>query len=214
MLRRNFLAAAAGAAVSVLVSAGLITPAFANDRVNASTALIGEMITDLETFLATDTGEIKAREAEILRVLDTYFDMPSITRFSAGQYWRAATADERTQYGELFTNVLVGTIVRNFDQLEGLAYTAGKATEKGDKFVIVSGTFTDTAGDRPPVAINWRVLAPAGKPAKVFDIEIENLSLLVTQKQENVAVIRKNKGKFAALIEVMAERAASRNNAS
>ena len=62
--------------------------------------------------------------------------------------------------------------------------------------------------------MNWRVLAPAGEQAKVFDIEIENLSLLVTQKQENVAVIRKNKGKFAALIKVMEERAANRGKDS
>ena len=40
----------------------------------------------------------------------------------------------------------------------------------------------------------------------MFDIEIENLSLLVTQKQENVAVIRKNKGQFGALIEAMKAR--------
>ena len=214
MFRRNLLAAAAGLTVSLFVSAGFMGPAIASDRVESSTALIGEMITDLETFLATDTGETEARKAEISRVLDTYFDMASITRFSAGQYWRAATPEEHTQYGALFTDVLIGTIVRNFDQLKGLAYSAGKATEKGDKFVIVSGTFTDTTGDRPPVAVNWRVLAPAGEQAKVFDIEIENLSLLVTQKQENVAVIRKNKGKFAALIEVMKERAANRGKDS
>ena len=72
--------------------------------------------------------------------------------------------------------------------------------------MIVSGTFTDTSGSRQPVAVNWRVLTREGKPPRVFDIEIENLSLLVTQKQENVAVVRKNKGHFIALIEAMRER--------
>ncbi|NCF48785.1 MAG: hypothetical protein GWP36_04620, partial [Bacteroidetes bacterium] len=41
---------------------------------------------------------------------------------------------------------------------------------------------------------------------KLFDIEIENLSLLDTQKQENIAVIRRNKGKFSALIDLIRER--------
>lgn len=54
--------------------------------------------------------------------------------------------------------------------------------------------------------MNWRILTRAGEPPRVFDIEIENLSLLVTQKQENVAVIRKNKGDFLALINAMRER--------
>jgi len=182
---------------------------YADARITAAGALVDTMISDLETFLATDTGDESARTAEIDRVLNTYFDMDSITRFSAGQYWRAASSEQKTEYGSLFREVLCGTIVRNFDQLQGLAYTADAATAKGDKFVIVSGTFTDTNGQRPAVKVNWRVLTREGTAPKVFDIEIENLSLLVTQKQENVAVIRKNKGEFVALINAMKDRLAN-----
>ena len=180
--------------------------AYADARVTAAGALVDTMISDLETFLATDTGDESARTAEIDRVLNTYFDMDSIARFSAGQYWRAASSEQKTEYGSLLREVLCGKIVRNFDQLQGLAYTADAATAKGDKFVIVSGTFTDASGSRPPVVVNWRVLTREGKPPRVFDIEIENLSLLVTQKQENVAVVRKNKGQFIALIDAMRKR--------
>jgi len=194
--------------IAMLVAAAAILPlgASADSRVTGASALIDTMITDLETFLATDTGDAEARATEIDRVLSTYFDMDSITRFSAGQYWRAADTTQRGEYGALFREVLCGTIVRNFDQLEGLVYEAGGATAKGDKFVIVSGTFSDTKGNIAPVGVNWRVLTREGMAPKVFDIEIENLSLLVTQKQENVAVIRKNKGDFGALIDAMRER--------
>jgi hypothetical protein len=34
--------------------------------------------------------------------------------------------------------------------------------------------------------------------------------MLVTQKQENIAIIRKNEGRFSALIEAMKERRQSR----
>lgn len=183
--------------------------AHADAQVTAAGALVDNMILDLETFLVTDTGEESTRTAEIDRVLNTYFDMDSITRFSAGQYWRAASSEQKTEYGSLFREVLCGTIVRNFDQLQGLAYKTDAATAKGDKFVIVSGTFTDTTGQRPAVKVNWRVLTRKGIAPKVFDIEIENLSLLVTQKQENVAVIRKNKGEFVALINAMKDRLAN-----
>ena len=200
MIRRHLIA------MLVAVTALLPLPAIADARVSGASALIDTMIGDLEAFLATDTGDTDARAAEIDRVLSTYFDMDSITRFSAGQYWRAADDTQKTEYGALFRQVLTGTIVRNFDQLDGLVYSAGSATAKGDKFVIVSGTFTDTTGKQAAVAVNWRVLTREGKAPKVFDIEIENLSLLVTQKQENVAVIRKNKGEFGALIEAMRTR--------
>jgi len=194
-------------AIGLVLSAMLLMPlsASATESEASAAALIDGMISDLETFLATDTGDEAIRTAEIDRVLSTYFDMDSITRFSAGQYWRAASDDQKAQYGALFREVLCGTIVRNFDQLSGLDYTAGTTTAKGDKFVIVQGIFTDTKGGRAPVAVNWRVLTREGEPPLVFDIEIENLSLLVTQKQENVAVIRKNKGDFQALIDLMRE---------
>ena len=203
MIRRHFLAVALGCLGVAALPAGI---AGADDRQAAASGLIDTMIADLQAFLATDTGDVEARSAEIDRVLSTYFDMDTITRFSAGQYWRAANAEQKTEYGTLFREVLCGTIVRNFDQLNGLAYTPGAISAKGDKFVIVGGTFTDTAGARPPVAVNWRVLTREGQPPRVFDIEIENLSLLVTQKQENVAVIRKNRGQFGALIEAMQAR--------
>ena len=194
--------------IGLLVAMMALLPlsAAADTRVTAASTLIDTMIEDLQAFLATDTGDSEARAAEIDRVLSTYFDMDSITRFSAGQYWRAADEAQRSEYGDLFREVLCGTIVRNFDQLEGLVYEAGGASAKGDRFVIVSGTFTDTKGKIATVAVNWRVLTREGKAPKVFDIEIENLSLLVTQKQENVAVVRKNKGQFAALIDAMRER--------
>jgi len=203
MIRRRFVAVAIVCAAFVSMPAAA---AGADDRQAAASGLIDTMIADLQAFLATDTGDVEARSAEIDRVLSTYFDMDTITRFSAGQYWRAANAEQKTEYGTLFREVLCGTIVRNFDQLNGLAYTPGVTSAKGDKFVIVGGTFTDTAGARPPVAVNWRVLTREGQPPRVFDIEIENLSLLVTQKQENVAVIRKNRGQFGALIEAMQAR--------
>ena len=43
---------------------------------------------------------------------------------------------------------------------------------------------------------------------RIIDVEIENISMLVTQQQENTAIIRKNGGKFSSLIEAMREAAA------
>jgi len=46
---------------------------------------------------------------------------------------------------------------------------------------------------------------------RILDVEIENISMLVTQKQENIAIIRKNEGKFSALIDAMNQRSQSNN---
>ena len=194
-----------GLLVLTMVICGLIAPvpAAATDQQDAATAVVEALISDVEDLLAAKDVSMDDRRTAITAILDAHFAMDTIAAFSTGPYWRAATPEEREEYKLLFHEVLVSTILGNFDQLYGLEYTPGKTTPKGDRFVIVSGIFADSTGARPEVAINWRVITRKGKPIRLYDIEIENLSMLVTQQQENVAVIRKNKGQFSALIDVM-----------
>jgi phospholipid transport system substrate-binding protein len=168
--------------------------------------LIDNMVRDVENYLLTDSGDISKRTEKITRLLDTHFDIPGIARFSAGPYWRAANERERITYTQSMREALIGSITRNFDQLAGLRFTLIDSQAKGSKMVLVRGTFRDKAGKRPPVSVGWRVVTPHPAPAKVLDVEIENISLLVTQKQENIAIIRKNGGRFSALIQAMKRR--------
>jgi len=188
----------------LMALAGL--PANADSQINAATEVISKMIGEVETYLATDPGDVARRTQNIARLFDTHFDLEGIARFSAGPYWRAATDQERITYIQTMRDVMVGTVVRNFDQLSGLNFTTIDSQAKGDKMVLVRGTFNDASGKRPPISVGWRVITPGAAPAKVLDVEIENISMLVTQKQENIAIIRKNEGKFSALIEAMKSR--------
>ena len=181
-------------------------PARASDQITAANNVITSMISEVETYLETDPGDIEKRAENITKLLDTHFDLPAIARFSAGPYWRAANEQERVDYVQTMRDVVVDTVVRNFDQLSGLRHTTIDSQVKGDKMVLVRGTFNDSTGKRPPVSIGWRVITPAMAPAKVLDVEIENISMLVTQKQENITIIRQNEGRFSALIEAMLKR--------
>ena len=178
------------------------TSAFADNQLSRAETHIDNMMLDLQGFLDND-GDDEKRTENVTYLLDTYFDLPLIARFSAGAYWRKATPTERQTYSDIMREVMIGTVVRNFDQLSGLEYTAAKSTPKGKKLVLVGGTFTDEAKAKEPVAISWRVTTPADGETRVMDIEIENISMLVTQKNENVAIIRKNQGNFSALIDAM-----------
>ena len=178
-------------------------PARASDQIAAANNLITNMISEVETYLETDSGSIEKRTENITKLLDTHFDLPAIARFSAGPYWRAANEQERSDYVQTMRDVVIGTVVRNFDQLSGLRFSTIDSQTKGDNMVLVRGSFNDSTGKRPPVSVGWRVITPAMAPAKVLDVEIENISMLVTQKQENITIIRQNEGRFSALIEAM-----------
>lgn len=177
--------------------------AFADNQVGKAEAHIDNMMLDLQGFLDNDSDDIEKRKKNVTYLLDAYFDLPLIARFSAGAYWRKATPTERQTYTDIMRQVMIGTVVRNFDQLSGLEYTAAKSTAKGKKLVLVGGIFTDKAKTKKPVAISWRVTTPEDGAVRVMDVEIENISMLVTQKNENIAIIRKNQGNFSALIDTM-----------
>ena len=107
--------------------------------------------------------------------------------------------------------MIIGTVVRNFDQLSGLKFTSTDSQAKGKQLVLVNGTFTDINQQQPPIAVGWRVITAENKPPLILDVEIENISMLVTQKQENIAIIRKNQGQFSALIDAMIKRGQANN---
>ena len=190
----------------VLIALFFSIPAQASSQIETANRLIDTMVRDVESYLLTDSGDISKRTENITKLLDTHFDIPGIARFSAGPYWRAANEDERDTYTKSMRKALIDTIARNFDQLAGLHFTIIDSQAKGNRMVLVRGTFRDKAGQRPPVSVGWRVVTPHPAPAKVLDVEIENISMLITQKQENIAIIRKNGGQFSALIEAMKQR--------
>jgi phospholipid transport system substrate-binding protein len=191
--------------LAMLFTLPVLAPAsaFADNQIERAETHINNMMLDLQGFLDSGSDDLGKRTETVTYLLDSYFDLPLIARFSAGAYWRKATPIERQTYSDIMREVMIGTVVRNFDQLSGLEYSPVKSTAKGEKLVLVGGTFTDQAKTREPVAINWRVTTPADGDARVMDVEIENISMLVTQKNENIAIIRKNQGNFSALIDAM-----------
>ena len=179
------------------------TSAQADARLDTAKLLVSDMAIAVKEAVEADYADEKARLAAVNDLLDRYFDFEGITRFSAGRYWRAATEAEKADYTMLFRTVLTGLAARQFDQLKGLDYTVTDAVSKGDRLVLVTGTMSDPSGDNPDAIVSWRVSTPADKDQRIIDVEIENISMLITQQQENTAIIRKNGGQFSALIDVL-----------
>lgn len=175
-------------------------------QIDAAHNLVTQMMVDVESILAQDINNEVKRTEKVSALFDRYFDLPTIAKFSAGPYWRAADAAEKATYEAVIRDVIIGTVVRNFDQLSGLKFTITGSQAKGEKLVLVNGTFAGLDAQQPPIAVGWRVVMNGKASPRILDVEIENISMLVTQKQENIAIIRQNQGQFAALIDAMKQR--------
>ena len=198
-------------ACAMMFLVGSQTSFAGTSQIDSANKLVTQMMVEVESILAKDLNDDMARRENVSALFDRYFDLPTIAKFSAGPYWRAADADQKTAYESAMRDVIIGTVVRNFDQLSGLKFTATDSQAKGKQLVLVNGTFTDINQQQPPIAVGWRVITADNTPPLILDVEIENISMLVTQKQENIAIIRKNEGQFAALIDAMIKRSHANN---
>ena len=185
-----------------------VLPAQAKDRVAEAEQLVSSLISALEANLMNDSSSDEENKQFLNQLVDTYFDVDGITRFSVGRYWRIATADERKTYARLFRSVLLNQASSQFHQLKNLEFKPTTSKARGEKLVLVGGIIHDKSGEFPDVEMFWRVVTLPDKPAKIFDVEIENISMLKTQQDENTTLIRRNGGRFAALNEALQEQLA------
>ena len=198
-------------ACAMMFLVGIQTSFAGTSQIDSANKLVTQMMVEVESILAKDLNDDLARRENVSALFDRYFDLPTIAKFSAGPHWRVADADQKTAYESAIRDVIIGTVVRNFDQLSGLKFTSTDSQAKGKQLVLVNGTFTDINQQQPPIAVGWRVITADNTPPLILDVEIENISMLVTQKQENIAIIRKNEGQFAALIDAMIKRSQANN---
>lgn len=185
--------------LAIFMMAGQI--AHADTRLDEATQLVEDLVAEVQG--ARQNGMLSAEEKEALfsRVITDYFDVDGITRFTAGRYWRAANETERQEYSELFVDVLISMASSQFEQLATLEFTPTTTEARGKKLILVRGVIHDKSGQQPDAAIAWRVASVDNTSPRIIDIEIENISMLKTQQDENTAIIRRNGGKFSALIE-------------
>ena len=196
---------------AMMISLASPTSFAGSNHIDNANKLVTQMMVEVESILAKDINDELARRENVSALFDRYFDLPTIAKFSAGPYWRVADANQKTAYESAIRDVIIGTVVRNFDQLSGLKFTATNSQAKGKQLVLVNGTFTDINQQQAPIKVGWRVVTADNASPRILDVEIENISMLITQKQENIAIIRRNEGKFAALIDAMKQLSQSNN---
>jgi phospholipid transport system substrate-binding protein len=195
--RRNILLLAAGAA-AILVGPGLpVASRQAAAEQSAATDLIQRTAGRVLDLVMTKTGE--AREAGILRVLEADFDLNYMARSALGKHWNKATPDQRERFLKAAANAEAHAYARRFGQYGGQTLTVDRSMPKmrGDGVSIVNSTLTQTNAE--PLAIQWEV-HNAGPGARIVDVRIEGVSMVVTRRADYNSFIQAHGGEVEPLI--------------
>ncbi len=78
-----------------------------------------------------------------------------------------------------------------------------KSEARGKKLVYVRGIIQDYSKKYPDVNLLWKLAKDKKGNFLVLDLEIEGISLVSSHKAETMAILRKKKGDFNALLNAL-----------
>ena len=130
-------------------------------------------------------------------LLTERFDLPRISRFVLGRYWRKATDEQRTSFVSLFEDFTVQAYAARFREIGSARLRVVKSREVSANQVLVL-SFVELP-DRAPIEVGWRIRGREPEQ-KIVDVVIEGVSMRISLRDEFTAVIRQSGGRIAGLL--------------
>ena len=127
------------------------------------------------------------------------FDNYYISRFVLGQYWKRLDSNMRKQFVESFNNYIVTTYAPKFKGWEG-TFKATDSLLENNYYNVKMNVLNK---DGPTLKFMWKIYLDKNKNFKILDVNIDGVSMLVTQRAEFMSVIKNNPKGVVGLIEAM-----------
>ena len=195
--------------IAVAMLSMLASYSYASETETDRTQAAAEMVENLIFEIQDSAANVSTQDEIYLQgdhIINRYFKYETLASFSIGPYWRKATDEQKQRFLSAFREVIVEQAANNFDYFRSLEYRFLSAEKKGENWIIINGMVHDTTGQYPDAVVSWRISDKTGQELYIFDLSFENVSMLLTQKDENMAVIRQNKGSLDALNDLLEKR--------
>ena len=127
------------------------------------------------------------------------FDNYYISRFVLGQYWKRLDSNMKKQFVESFNNYIVATYAPKFKGWEG-TFKAVDSLLENNYYNVKMNVLNK---DGPTLKFMWKIYLDKNKNFKILDVNIDGVSMLVTQRAEFMSVIKNNPRGVIGLIEAM-----------
>ena len=140
------------------------------------------------------------RRDKVASVLRYAIDIEGTGRFILGRYVRQASPAELQDYLKLFDEIIIRNLSARFGEYRGVKFSLGRSQQRTEEDALVS-TLIERPSN-PSFTLDWRVAEINGQP-KVVDVIAEGTSLRLTTRSEYAAVIQRNSGRVASLLDAM-----------
>ena len=127
------------------------------------------------------------------------FDNFYISRFVLGRYWKRIDNSVKEEFVKTFNDYIVSTYAPKFKGWQGEFKAVDALIEKN--FYNVKMNVINKDG--PVLKLIWKIYLDKNKNFKILDVNIDGVSMLVTQRAEFMSVIKNNPNGVVGLIEAM-----------
>ena len=146
-------------------------------------------------------GDEEARLEAMEALIRSVFDVRFITRAVLGRHWRDLNPAERSRFRELFPEFVVQVYLPHIAKYSRDHMHVLGARPRGKRDVLVKSELRTDEGDW--VDADWRIRSTEDG-IRIIDLTVAGVSLLLVQRQEFEAVIRRDG--FASLVEQLLAR--------
>lgn len=176
----------------IALAPGMARADAAADPAGFIDGLVGNALETLRNPALPD-GE---REARLGAMLSQSFDLPRIARYVLGRYWLTASEDERTAFARLFGRWVIRTYASRLGQYTAETLKVTGARPESDTGAVVMSQIVHPSG--PPTKVEWRVRRE-GDAYRVLDIDVEGVSMALSEREQVAATIQRIGGTVASL---------------
>jgi phospholipid transport system substrate-binding protein len=145
----------------------------------------------------------KERRDQLRRAILARFDFSEMARRSLGAEWRRRTPTEQQEFANLFTDLLQESYIGTIESYNGDKVVYNRELQDQDNAEVQT---TLTTRSEAVYSINYR-LRLVGKDWKVYDVVIENISLVNNYRSQFTRVL--SRSSYEELVRTMKEKVLS-----
>jgi phospholipid transport system substrate-binding protein len=168
--------------------------------ITRATAFVNKAGQDLVNAINDQRLNQTQRRDKVASILRKAIDIEGTGRFILGRYVRQASPAELQDYLKLFDEIIIRNLSSRFGEYRGVKFSLGRSQQRTEEDALVSTQVERP--NTPAFTLDWRVAEINGQP-KVVDVIAEGTSLRLTTRSEYAAVIQRNGGRVAALLDAM-----------
>lgn len=174
-----------------MAALALSTPAMADD---AAEKFVSDILAEAEPALTSnDRDEIF--EA-IQKLADEYVDMRRVGLFTAGQYARQMSDEQRTEYLRLFRIYATLVYQKSLSEYTGQRLEVIGSVDRSERDIIVNSQIADASAGSgaADLLVHWRVYRDSEGEMSIVDAGANNVWLAIEQRSQFTSVIANNGG--------------------